>query len=76
MAKNKWPDYPPTLEQEIEAFNRRIGDAPMGAMGPHNKVQIFRRWQRPPPITVTVELPPDDVEDISDLDDYDYQLER
>jgi hypothetical protein len=79
MAKpEQWPQQPLTVEQEAELRRRRWEDEPLiGAMGKgRGRLQLFRRYQKPPPITVTVELPNDEENDISDLDDYDYQLER
>lgn len=66
MADKPWPKQRLTAEQEAEARRRRIDDEPpMGAMGPHNKIRLFHRYEKPPAITVIV---PDDEDDLSDLD--------
>jgi hypothetical protein len=67
-----------TAAEESELQRRRFEDEPaIGAMGKgRGTVQLFRRYQKPPPLTVIAELPADETGDISDLDDYDYQLDR
>lgn len=76
--KIEWPDHRLSAEEEAELRRRRWEDEPLiGAEGRgRGRLVLYRRFQKPKPIVITTELPDDPDTDISDLDDYDYQLER